>query len=130
MRRFVALVVACLATSLVVADEGAVKMTREELLTFLPGARVTHVNSGGSTRVWTNNPDGTLMASSDGKKYGGAFGAPGSSSGSWKVNDEGKYCVSIDWKREAENWCSSILKATDGYYLAKVDPSRKIQFAK
>jgi hypothetical protein len=130
MRILVALVVAGLANSLAVAEDGAVKMTRAELLSFLPGTKVTHVNSGGSTRIWTNRPDGTLMASSDGKKYGGAFGAPGSSSGTWKVNDEGQFCISIDWKREAENWCSSILKTADGYYLAKVDPRRKIEFAK
>lgn len=130
MRKAVALVAACFVSSLAIADEDAVKMTREELLSFLPGTKVIHMNSGGSTRIWTNNPDGTLMASSDGKKYGGALGAPGSSAGTWKVNEEGKFCISIDWRREAENWCSSILKAPDGYYLGKVAPRSKIEFVK
>lgn len=114
-----------------VADESATKMSREELLAFLPETRVTHVSKTGSTRVWTNAKDGSLLASSDNKKYGSVMGTgAASSTGTWMVNDEGKYCVHIDWKRESEKWCASILKATDGYYLNSVDPTRKIDFAK
>jgi hypothetical protein len=30
------------------AQDGAAKMTREELLSFLPGAKVTHISQAGS----------------------------------------------------------------------------------
>ena len=33
-----------------IAQDAAVKMSREELLAFLPGSKVTHINSGGSER--------------------------------------------------------------------------------
>lgn len=114
------------------AQESAVKMSREELLSFLPGTKVTHINSGGSKRHWTNEPDGTLYATTDNKIFGNGTGsAVGGHAGTWKVNDEGKYCFDVDWKSVHEAWCSNILKGADGtYYLNKVDEKRKIVFAK
>ena len=47
------------------------------------------------------------------------------------INDADKYCIEIDWKRELEKWCATIVKGEDGtYYLGKVDPARKIEFTK
>jgi hypothetical protein len=114
------------------AQDGSVKMTREELQAFLPGTKVTHVSAGGSERHWTNEPDGTLYANSNNKTYGSLTGTNlAGQAGTWKLNDEGKYCVEIDWKKAAEKWCSSILKGEgDTYYLGKVDEKRKIIFAK
>ncbi len=131
MRLFVTLLVAGSLNTVAVADDAAVKMTKDELLAFLPGTNVTHVNKGGSTRRWTNDPDGTLAASTDNKKYGSGMGVRiHTSRGTWKVSDDGKYCIDIDWKREAEKWCYSVLKAADGYFLGSVDPGHKIEFAK
>ena len=131
MRMFVTIIVAGMVSTAAVAEDGAVKMSRDELLTFLPEAKVTHVSKSGSQRMWTNAADGTLLASTDNKKYGGAMGIHGSSAqGTWKVDDDGKYCVGIDWKREAEKWCAYVLKTADAYYLNAVDPSRKIEFKK
>jgi hypothetical protein len=114
------------------AQDSAVKMTREELQSFLPGTKVTHVNQGGSERHWTNVPDGTLFATTNNKIFGNGTGsAVGGHYGTWKVSDEGKYCLDIDWKDVHEKWCSSILKGEgDTYYLGKVDEKRKIVFAK
>ena len=51
--------------------------------------------------------------------------------GTWKVSDDGKYCIDIDWKKVSEKWCSYVLKGEgDTYYLNKVDEKRKIVFAK
>lgn len=114
------------------AQDGAVRMTREELLSFLPGTKVTHINSGGSERHWTNSPDGTLYATTNNKIFGSGTGSRVSGQGgTWKVNDEGKYCFDVDWKTVHETWCASILKGEgDTYYLGKVDEKRKIVFAK
>lgn len=114
------------------AQDGAVKMTREELLAFLPGTKVTHISQAGSERRWTNEPDGSLYANSNNKLYGSPTGSRiVGQSGTWKVNDEGKYCIDIDWKRASENWCAYVIKGEgDTYYLNSVDEKRKIMFAK
>ena len=131
MRMLASLVVAGALSTVSVADDGAVKMTRAELQSFLPGTNVTHTHKGGSLRRWVNEPDGTLVASTDGKTYGAAYGArTASSAGTWMVDENGKYCIHIDWKRVDEKWCASILKAGDSYYLGSVDPAQKIEFAK
>jgi hypothetical protein len=132
MRMFASLVVAGALSTVAVADDGAVKMTRAELQSFLPGTNVTHTNKGGSLRRWTNEADGTLVASTNNKgTYGSAYGTSSvSATGTWMVDEKGKYCINIDWKRVEEKWCSSILKAGDSYYLGLVDPAQKIEFAK
>jgi len=113
------------------ADEAATKVTGDELRTLVTGAKVHHVNRFRSERRWTNEPDGTLVASSSNQKYGGAIPVSTSSPGKWYINDAGKYCIEIDWKRELEKWCASIVKATDGtLYLNSVESDRKIEFAK
>jgi hypothetical protein len=107
-------------------------MTKEELLAFLPGTKVTHTSKAGSLRRWTNEPDGKFIASSDNKKYGSAVGNQGvSRPGTWKVDDEGKYCIEIDWKRWTESWCAYVLKGAEGaYYLNVADDSHRIEFSK
>ena len=114
------------------AQDGAAKMTREELLSFLPGAKVTHISQAGSERYWTNEPDGSLFANSNNKVFGSAMGTQtAGQAGTWKVSDDGKYCIDIDWKKVSEKWCSYVLKGEgDTYYLNKVDEKRKIVFAK
>lgn len=116
----------------VFAQDVAVKMTRDELLSFLPGTKVTHINAGGSERHWTNEPDGTLYATTNNKIFGSGTGSRTTgNAGTWKVNDEGKYCFDVDWKSVHETWCATILKGEgDIYYLGKVDEKRKIVFAK
>ena len=132
MRMLASLVVAGALCTAAVADDGAVKMTRAELQSFLPGTNVTHTNKGGSLRRWTNEADGTLVASTNNKgTYGSVYGSSGgSSTGTWMVDEKGKYCIQIDWKRVEEKWCASILKVGDSYYLGSVDPAQKIEFAK
>lgn len=99
------------------AQDNAVKMSRDELLSFLPGTKVTHVSQAGSERRWTNEPDGTLYANSNNKSYGSVTGSRVvGHSGTWKVNDEGKYCIDIDWKSVSEKWCSPVFKGEGDTY--------------
>ena len=132
MSKFNFAALGCIWAISALAQDAPVKMSREELLAFLPGLKVTHVSSGGSERHWTNEPDGTLYANSNNKTFGsGAGSRTVGQAGTWKVNDEGKYCVDIDWKQLAEKWCANILKGEgDTYYLGKVDEKRKIVFVK
>ena len=113
------------------ADEAATKVTGDELRTLVTGAKVHHVSSAGSERRWTNDPDGTLVASTNSRKFGGVMARTASSPGKWSINESDKYCIEIDWKSELEKWYATIVKGEDGtYYLGKVDPVRKIEFAK
>jgi hypothetical protein len=118
-----------------VAQDAGTRMSREDLLAFLPGTKVSHISSTtGSQRTWTNEPDGHFVASSDGKGYmGNALGTRSATArGTWSVNDQGKYCIEIDWRNvNSEKWCSSILKTADGnYYLGVVAQKSRIEFTK
>lgn len=130
MLKLLIAILGCLLVTGAYPQESGRRMTRDELLAFLPGTRVTHVNQVGSERHWINEPDGTLVANSNNKFFGNAIGTQGASqAGTWLVNDEGKYCIDIDWKRVHEKWCAAIIKTQEGgYYLNTVDDKRKIEF--
>jgi|APMI01.1.fsa_nt_gi hypothetical protein len=131
MHRIIIAVASALILGGVQAQESGTKITGGELSALVTGANVTHVNRYGSVRRWTNEADGTLVASTSNQKHGSAMSAARSGQGKWSINDGGKFCIEIDWKREDEKWCAFIVKATDGsYYLNSVDPARKIEFAK
>jgi len=131
VRTYIVAIASLLALGGVQAQEGGTKVSGDELRALVTGANVTHLTKSGSLRRWTNEPDGTLVASTSNQKYGGAMSASSSSTGKWSINDAGKFCIEIDWKRELEKWCAFIVKGADGgYYLNSVDPVRKIEFAK
>ena len=52
----------------------------------------------------------------------------------WRVADEGTYCVTIDWNRRSEDWCRYIFKASDKYYgVGKLEdsaPAHELEFSK
>jgi hypothetical protein len=132
MWKFAAALLTLLLAATALADDTPARLSKDELLSLLPGAKVTHINQGGSERHWTNAPDGTLVASTNNKIIGNALGTQvAQGRGTWHVNDEGKFCVDIDWRRVQEKWCSFILRGEgDTYYLNVVDDKRKIVFAK
>jgi hypothetical protein len=131
MTGYIAAVVSVLFLGGVQAQESGTKITGDELSALVTGAKVTHYSKAGSVRRWTNEPDGSLVASSDAKQFASAAGYATTGRGKWSLSGDGKYCIEIDWKRVDEKWCASIVKAADGgYYLGSVDPSRKIEFSK
>ena len=131
MRAILVAMVSALATFGAVAQETGEKVTGEELRSLVTGAKVVHVNSNGSVRRWTNEPDGGLVASTTNEKYGSAMSRTSSHPGKWSINGDGKFCLDIDWNREAEKWCAFIIKAADGgYYIGSVKPGRKIEFSR
>jgi len=114
------------------AQDSTTRLAKEELLSFLPGTKVTHTAPSGSVRRWTNEADGKFVASSTNKLLGSLTGTQNATGrGSWKIDDAGKYCVEIDWRRLQENWCSFVLKSADGaYYLGVADEGHRIEFGK
>ena len=124
--------VACLLAANAVAEGAPTVLTGSELRALLPGAKVTHITQGGSERHWTNNPDGTLFATTNNKVLGNALGTqPSSHAGTWTVNDRGQFCIDIDWSRLHEKWCATVLQGDgNAYYLNVADDKHRILFEK
>jgi len=134
MRNFIiaASILAAVTSSVVLAKEGPVKMTKKELLAFLPGTSSKYVTKAGSLQRWKNEPNGKFIASTDNKKYGTILGAQNvTAPGTWRVNDEGKYCITIGFRQDPVDWCAFVFRNADGeYFLGGAEPSRGIEFTK
>lgn len=123
-----------IASSLAWSVDAGVKLSKEELASVLPGTKAVYVIKAGSIHRWTNEPDGKFVASSDAKTVSMSSRVGGTARGTWRVSDDGKYCVNIDWKNVTENWCQFVFRASDGgYYLSGTDDpqaeKRKIELS-
>ena len=100
-----------------VKAKGGVQLSADDLKQLMPGTTLMSVTPAGSTRRWVNKADGTLVGSTDGRGYSGGRTQPGSGDGTWRLSDNGAYCVTIKWGvMVPENWCRYIFKAGDKYY--------------
>ncbi|MDP1652975.1 MAG: DUF995 domain-containing protein [Rhodocyclaceae bacterium] len=105
-----------------IKSQNGVQLTVDELKQLMPNAKVVSYQKEGSTRYWTNEPDGKFVASSDIRRDVGLMmkgGARKSAQGTWHVGDNGTYCVTIDWGQRPENWCRYIFKVGGKYYGVK-----------
>lgn len=102
-------------------DERAVRLTPQELSALLhPGSSVTHVApSTGNSRSWTNREDGTFVVST--RSVDAAYGTSSEGEGIWRVTDDGRYCATINWKKDREDWCRAVYRYQGTMYLAPVD---------
>jgi hypothetical protein len=98
-----------------VKAKNGVQLSVDDLKQLMPSAKVTNQNAAGSTRNWENSAGGRLVASSDSKGGTGGRPYPVTASGSWKIDDRGTYCVTIQWNFP-ENWCRYVFKSGDRYY--------------
>jgi hypothetical protein len=94
--------------------QNAVQLSAADLRQLMPGAKVKSVHDNGSAPNWKNNPDGKFMASSDvrGKLKTLSQASPGT----WRVDDAGTYCVTIEWPKLTEDWCKYIFKVNGKYF--------------
>ena len=105
---------------------GAVKMTKEELQQLhAGGVTMKGALRNGQPYSQQNKVDGTIAG----------FSGPYSLSGTWKIDDSGKYCHDVSGSGGLRfNLCSIIWKA-DGRYFASPDDApatevRERQFVK
>jgi len=116
-----------------VKAKSGVQLSADELKQLMPGAKVVSYTNAGSTRSWENNANGTFVASSD-AKGGTGRARPVSGNGTWRVDDKGTYCVTIQWNMSPEEWCRYIFKAGDKYYgfgrLEDTAQSSQFEFSK
>jgi hypothetical protein len=109
-------------------------MSGEELQRIVPGAKVVNHHSHGDMRVWTNNLNGTLVASTDargGSNMGGSRLV--SAEGSWRI-EGGAYCVQMRWPHMEEQWSRHMYKIGDKYYGVRIHsenaPAMEFEFSK
>jgi hypothetical protein len=117
-----------------VKAKSGVQLNADDLKQLMPDAKVVNSLSTGSTRKWTNKAEGTFVASTDGRSLSGGRNMAASGQGSWRLADNGTYCVKIVWGMLTEDWCSYIFKAGDKYYgvrrLEDNAPATEFQFSK
>ena len=96
------------------------KLSKEEVTELMTGAKVSRVSDRGNTHLWSNDAGGSFLVSSAGGT--GDFGRAVTARGKWKISDDGRYCVLIEWRGlPNEEWCRYILQTTDGYYGVSSD---------
>jgi hypothetical protein len=98
-----------------VKAKNGVQLSAEELKQLMPGAKVVSRTQAGSTRTWTNGADGTFVASTDGRGFSGKTNYA-TAQGTWRVADNGRLCVKINWTVSADDWCRVMFKVGDKYY--------------
>lgn len=96
--------------------QNAVQLSADELKSLMPSAKVVNYSSQGSTRRWTNEPEGKFTASSNAASVSVGSVRMAQGQGTWHTGDNGTYCVTIEWKTLSENWCLYMFKLGDKYY--------------
>ncbi|NPT44690.1 hypothetical protein GNZ12_25915 [Paraburkholderia sp. 1N] len=135
MKRSSMLIVAAalsLSTVIAVADDGQ-PLSRDELQQILPNSDVNIKFANGDNNRWTNAQDGTLVANwqngvGSGSKHFSALGH-----GTWKISDDGRYCVHIQWPKSVTDWCRTVARSgEDSYTLATTngEPSWQMKVSK
>jgi hypothetical protein len=117
-----------------IKSRNGVLLSAEQLQRLLPGAKVVNQVPNGSTRIWTNEPSGSMVVSTDARGVTGGRTRLRSAEGSWRI-DHDAYCVNIRWLRVEEHWCRQIYKVGDKYYgvgmTASEDaPATEFEFSK
>ena len=104
--------------------QAATTLSRADLMALMPGAKVMRINEKGSTHIWTNEPGGEMIVSSDNR---GSSGRSTTAQGKWSIGDDGRFCVAIQWKKgEPEDSCRFILKTADAYYAtSELEPETR-----
>lgn len=114
------------------AAHSPVTLSKAELEGLLPGAKMSRTAATGSEHIWTNDPDGSFIVSSDKRNSGGRAGT---GRGKWHVSEDGRFCVHIEWKASSDKWCRFIVKTDIGYFATKslqpdTEPVFKLEISK
>lgn len=99
--------------------EALAPLSREDVAQLLQGATIDFTSARGNRLNWRNDLDGTMLASSVSSKGRGT-----TTKGSWKIDDKGRFCVSIDWPSNLEEWCRYVVKDGDIYYITRSNGER------
>lgn len=98
--------------------KGAVVLSEQDVKGLLTGAQVRYENVQNETQMKLN-ADGSLQGVS--KRRIGGRGAGTPYSGSWNINDQGRWCAETQGASVSggsATFCRDILKLGDKYYYA------------
>jgi hypothetical protein len=98
--------------------QSGIQLSQEELNQLLPNARVVSY-IGGGTRTWTHEAGGKFSAYGDARGGVRQLQTQARGHGEWRVNQNGQYCVAIEWTKRSEKWCRYIFKVGEKYYGVK-----------
>jgi hypothetical protein len=100
-------------------DAGAVKLSRQEVLTTLSGANMSGPGRGGGTTQVDYHADGTYAGSYQGAAGDRALDKGGGFFGKWTVDDSGRMCTEgSGGSGKATANCYFFFRVGDQLYLA------------
>jgi len=104
----------------ILLDKGGRKLSSEEVRALLSGATVDAQRSGNVQTKTLYKPDGSLSAQIQ------APDASTGGTGTWKVEDDGKFCISINWTLHFPPvaGCSYVFRLGDSFYFSVSDSVR------
>ena len=122
------IILASISTAYAQALELRTPLSKNAAIQLLEGASVELTSTRGNRLSWKNDVSGSMVAHAATPN-----GRVSAAEGTWKINDKGQFCVSINWRSNLEEWCRFVVKEDDGYYLTrsggekvtKVDIGRK-----
>lgn len=100
-------------------DGFAKRLSPHEVTALLrAGTSIETVRPGdGNYLRWTNNADGSMVAS--GLVTG--YNKPITASGTWRVSDAGALCIELNWHPGGEKWCRNLYLLGRNIYLGAAD---------
>lgn len=102
------------------ADPSAVRLSAQELRELANAGSITQVfvdypKRMGWTKRWANRPDGSTTLGLRDVQNRWTFLAEGT----WRIREDGAYCVDVQWKTSREQWCRGVYRVADGLYLGR-----------
>jgi len=99
-----------------IQKQGAVKLTAQQLRAAAEGASASYRAENRWLLQWKNEAGGKLQASATppagaGPETRGQYGK-----GTWRIEDDGKYCLQVSHPKEPQTWCRFIYKAGNKTY--------------
>lgn len=100
-------------------DKGAVRLTKAELESLVPGAttKFTQWTTGAKGQ---GNVDYSWQNAADGKiphAFGRGMKSSWDGTGTWRISEDGRYCWDLMMQREWKS-CRFVFKVGDGYYMS------------
>ena len=110
----------------------AVKLTKAELQSLVPGSKAEYTGGRGTYFGYEHEADGTLSGYASNALITAGANSPGR--GSWRITDDGQYCIDSVWGRSQPTdvkWCAAVYKlGTDYFFAYKTIKPVKVRFKK
>jgi hypothetical protein len=103
-----------------VLDKGAVRLSKAELESLVPGS-TTKFTQWTTGQLGQSNVDYSWETPVGGKiprAYGRGMKYSWDGTGTWRISDDGRYCWDLMMPRREWKACRFVFKVGDGYYMS------------